>query len=164
MQPPPLPRTSSVSYQLSRAEVQRVWWRRTIFRPKFLAFAALFLLCIPLSHLSAPGSDHFVIPIVLVLIAGLPVSIYFTLGRAIDQNRQLTDPRSLEFGPEQLVATGPDWRTEFSWTLYRGFSEDPRYFYFHLNNSGLVSLIPKRAFSPEQESLFRQCARAHFPA
>jgi hypothetical protein len=44
------------------------------------------------------------------------------------------------------------------WTTFKGFSEDPTYFYLHLTDTGFASIIPKTAFTPESQQKFREYA------
>lgn len=89
----------------------------------------------------------------------MPIAQYRAIAKAVDNDRTWTDPKTLDFSPSQLVLTGPNWKTEMPWTRFRGFSEDATYFYLHLSDNGIASLIPKSAFSPEQRQRFRQYAQ-----
>jgi YcxB-like protein len=76
--------------------------------------------------------------------------------KVVDGKSQLTDFKTLEFGPTHLVLIGSDWKNEMPWTQFKGFSEDDTYFYLHLNRTGIATIIPKSAFSSEQQHLFRK--------
>ena len=93
-----------------------------------------------------------------VLIA-MPIILYRVITKAVDNDKVWTDPKTLEFGSSQLVLIGPDWKTEMPWTRFKGFSEDVTYFYLHLSDNGIASVIPKSAFTSEQQQLFRQYAQ-----
>jgi hypothetical protein len=89
----------------------------------------------------------------------LPLKIYWGLGKAIDGNSQWTDRKTLEFGPFGVTTTGPDWRNENAWTRFKGFFEDADYFYLRVTNEKwVVAIIPKSAFTEEEEDAFRDYA------
>ena len=120
-------------------------------------------LCFAVVCLLSPQSRLIVSVIVLPLVVSIPILLYRSFGQMIDQNPDITERKTLEFGPSKLVSVGRTWKKEFAWTYFRDISEDVRYFYLHLNDSGLVSIVPKSAFLPEQDELFRQYGHASFP-
>lgn len=89
-----------------------------------------------------------------------PINLYRALAKAIDGNPEYTDQKTLEFSSSRLVFIGPNWRSELPWTTFRGFSEDELYFYLHLSDNGLASVLPKSAFTAEQQGQFRQYAKS----
>jgi hypothetical protein len=96
---------------------------------------------------------------VLLLLAALfPLNVYRALARAIDGNSQYTDPKTVEFSPTRVIVTGPNWKSELPWTTFKGLSEDPSYFYLHLSDNGMASVIPKNSFTPESQKQFREYA------
>jgi len=100
----------------------------------------------------------------LGLFAILPTALYFGLNKAASVNSQWTDPKTLEFGPSGLIVTGPNYKSELPWSYFKAFSEDASYFYLHLGNVGVDSVIPKTAFSQDLQQQFRQHAQASFAA
>ena len=129
-----------------------------MLRPRRLAFMALILL-IGISLFFLWPDDLFVGSIFLSILVYLPIVQYRAIAKAVDNDRMWTDPKTLEFSASQLVFTGPNWKTEKPWTSYKGFSEDALYFYLHLSDSGIASVVPKSAFSFEQQERFRQYAQ-----
>lgn len=95
-----------------------------------------------------------------VFLVMMPISLYRVLAKAVDGDRVWTDPKTVEFSPSHIVVTGPDWKTEMPWTRFKRFSEDSTFFYLDFSEHGLGPVIPKSAFSPEQQDRFRQYARA----
>ena len=158
MQPPPLPDTQRVSYQVPRNVLIRILWRRMMLRPRRLLFSAVILL-VGISFFFLWPDDPFVGLIFLSFLIFMPIAQYRAIAKAIDNDRTWTDPRTLDFGSSQLMLTGPNWKTEMPWTRFRGFSEDATYFYLHLSDTGIASVIPKSAFSAEQQQRFRQHAQ-----
>lgn|SRR5579862_257182 len=158
MQPPPLPDTQRVSYQVPRDVLVRIWWRRMMLRP-FRLLCSVIILLISISFFFLWPNQMFVGVIFLMFLVFMPIAQYLVIGKAVDNDRTWTDPKILDFSSSQLVLTGPNWKTEMPWTRFIGFSEDATYFYLHLSNSGIASVIPKSSFSAEQQQLFRQYAQ-----
>ncbi len=130
-----------------------------MFRPRRLASMAALLVCGMFLLAFDRGSQSIGI-FLFVLCVLLPIFLYRGLGRVVDGNSQLTDPKTVEFGQSRLVVVGPDWRSEMPWTRFHGFSEDADYFYLHLSKTGLASVIPKSSFTPEQRQKFREYAKS----
>ncbi len=158
MQAPPLPSTQKVSYQVPRDVLTRILWRRMMLRPRRLLFSAVILLA-GVSFFFIWPDDLLVGLIFLMFLVFMPIAQYRAIAKAVGNDRTWTDPKTLEFGSPQLVLTGPDWKSEMPWSRFIGFSEDAAYFYLHLSDSGVASVIPKSAFSAEQQQLFRQYAQ-----
>lgn len=105
--------------------------------------------------------------IAIYAVAGLisavvltPINLYRALAKDIDSSPQFTDQITLEFSSSRLVFIGPNWRCELPWTTFRGFSEDELYFYLQLSDNRLASVLPKSAFTAEQQGQFRQYAKS----
>ena len=159
MQPPPLPDTDKICYQVPRDVLIRVWWRRLMFRPWLLLLMAFLLVFSATCFVIRRGMEYAgsIFAVFLVLA---PLSAYRILAKAADNDRAWTDRKTMEFGPSQIVVTGPDWKTEMSWRRFKRFSEDSTYFYLDLLDNGLGSVVPKSAFSIEQQERFRHYARS----
>ena len=97
-----------------------------------------------------------VLPVVFLLLA--PLNVYQLYAKTVDSEPQLTDKRTLEFSLSRIVFIGPDWKNEMTWKRFKGFSEDAEYFFLHLRHSVLVAIIPKDAFTQEQQQIFREYA------
>jgi len=159
MQPPPVPEALKISYQMPRNVLIRIWWRRMILRPRVIAGMTIMLAGAIFFFVIRAGiqSAGFVI---LALLIMTPINFYRVLAKAVDGNSQYTDPKTLEFSSSRLITTGPNWKSELPWTTFRGFSEDATYFYLHLSDNGIASVIPKSPFTPELEQKFREYAKA----
>jgi len=129
-----------------------------MLRPRRLAFTALILL-ISIALFFAYPDDKLVGSIFLMFLVFMPIAQYRAIAKIIDNDRMWTDPKTLEFSPAKLVLVGPNWKSELPWTKFKGFSEDATYFYLHLAGNGIASVLPKSAFSIEQQQKFRQCAQ-----
>src|ERR1035437_3905774 len=123
MQPPPLPDTQRVSYQLSRDVLVRTWWRRVMFRPRRLIFIA-FLTAFSLACFFLRGGMEYAGIIFLVFLVMMPINLYRVLAKAADSDRVWTDPKTVDFSSSQIIVTGPNWKTEMPWTRFKRFSED----------------------------------------
>ena len=159
MEAPPVPEALKISYQMPRNTLIRIWWKRMMLRPRVIAGMTIMLAGAIFFFVIRAGiqSAGFVILALFILI---PISFYRVLAKAVDGNSQFTDPKTLEFSSTRLVITGPNWKSELPWTTFRGFSEDATYFYLHLSDNGIASVIPKSAFTPELEQKFREYAKA----
>ena len=130
-----------------------------MLRPRRLLFSVIILL-VGISLFFLYPDDVFVGLIFLSFLVFMPIAQYRALAKAVDNDRMLTDPKILDFGPSQLVVTGPNWKSEMAWSRFKGFSEDATYFYLHLSDNGIASVIPKSAFSAEQQQQFRAYAQS----
>jgi YcxB-like protein len=126
-----------------------------MLKPRMLIAVAV-LIGASIFFLTVRGGMEYVGYSILVFLTIVPISLYLGLKRVVDGKSQLTDLKTLEFGPSHLVVTGPDWKSETPWTQFKGFSEDDTYFYLHLNRTGIATVIPKSAFSSEQQRIFRE--------
>lgn len=129
-----------------------------MLRPRRL-IATVLLVALFIGGLLAGGGMEYVGWVALGALIMTPINLYRVLVRTVENNKQLIDPRTVEFNSTRLVVTGPDWKNEMAWTRFLGFSEDASYFYLHLSDNGLASVVPKSAFTPEQEQIFREYAR-----
>ena len=77
-----------------------------MFRPRRLASMAALLVCGMFLLAFDRGSQSIGI-FLFVLCVLLPIFLYRGLGRVVDGNSQLTDPKTVEFGQSRLVVVGP---------------------------------------------------------
>jgi hypothetical protein len=147
----------TITYQVPRDELVRVLFRRMLLSPRRIRSNALFLVAAVLFYFSYPQLRVLSYAIVVVMIL-LPFALRRGIARAIDQNPQFTDLKTLTFGPEGILLVGPNYKSEMAWNMFRGFSEDSSYFYLHLTDAGFDSVLPKSAFTPPQQELFRKLA------
>jgi YcxB-like protein len=87
-----------------------------------------------------------------------PLNVYQLYANSVDGEPQLTDQKMLEFSLSRVAFTGPDWKNEMTWKRFKAFSEDAEYFFLDLRHGSLAAIIPKSAFTPEQQQTFRQYA------
>jgi len=130
-----------------------------MLRPRRLAAIALLVLVSIACFMMRQGMEYVGVVLVVFVIM-MPINLHRVVAKAVDGNSQFTDAKVLEFSPSQIVVTGPSRKTEQTWRRFKGFSEDDTYFYLHLSDNGLASVIPKSAFSSEQQQLFRRYAQA----
>ncbi len=157
MQPPPLPETQKVSYQVSRDMLIPILFRRLILKPDRLVVMGILVVLGAACTVLRRGEVEPLL-LTLFIVCAILVAGYLGVVRAVDSNKHLTDPKTLEFGSSRLVVACPDWKNEMTWARFHGFSEDDTYFYLHLTRGGAVSILPKAAFSTEQQQLFRNYA------
>jgi hypothetical protein len=159
MAPVPEAEVLKVSYQLPRDVIIRIWWKRMMRSPRTLGGMATFIGAAAFCFLVREGWQFAGIAI-LFFTAMVPINTYRSVARAVDGNSLQTDPKTVEFSVSRVVVIGPNWKSEMPWTLFKGFSEDPDYFYLPLSDSGIASIIPKTAFTPKLQQKFREMATA----
>ncbi len=98
-----------------------------MLRPRRL-FLSAFIFLVSIGCLFLWPAERFLGLIFLLFLVFLPIIQYRGIAKAIDSDRIWTDPKTLEFSPSQLQFTGPNWKSEWPWTRYTGFSEDDAYF------------------------------------
>jgi hypothetical protein len=160
MQSPPPLNNATVTYHLPRNVLIQIWWRRMMFRPKMIIWTTI-LVAVGAAFLALRGDASVFGLFVIALALIIPFGGYRSLLKAVDSNAQLTDRKQLEFNSHRMVITGPNWKSELPWTSFQGFSEDQDYFYLHLSDNGLASVIPKLAFTHDQQLQFRECAQVN---
>jgi hypothetical protein len=153
----PQPDQETITYQVPRDQLIRVLFRRMLVSPRRIRSNALFLVAAAFFYFSYPQLRVLSYAIVGVMIL-LPLALRRGIARVIDQNPQFTDPKTLTFGSEGILLVGPNYKSEMAWSMFRGFSEDTSYFYLHLTDTGFDSVLPKNAFTPSQQELFRKLA------
>src|SRR5215471_8642406 len=115
MQPAPPPHVVKVRYQVPRDILLRTWFRRSIFsHRRLLNMAVLFGLSVTCFVMGLPFAYAGVLFATLLLMT--PIALCLALARALAADRIHTDPKTVEFSPTQIVVTGPDWRSEMTWT------------------------------------------------
>ena len=151
----------TVAYQVPRGALIWTWWNRLMSSPRTLIVLSIWAV-MAVGCLFLPGDLRFlaVLPTVFLLLA--PINVYQLYAKSVDGEPQLTDQKTLEFSRSRLAFGGPDWRNEMSWTRFRRLSEDPEYFFLELRRSNLAVVIPKTAFTPEQQQSFREYAAIHY--
>ena len=147
----------TTAYQIPRAVLIRAWWTRLMFSRRTLLALSIWT-AIAISCLFLPGDLRFmaILPIIFLLIA--PINVYQLYARSVDSEPQLTDQKVLEFNASRLAFTGLDWRNEMTWNRFKGLSEDAEYFFLEMRSSRLAVVIPKNAFTADQQRLFREHA------
>ncbi len=159
---PPTQDPQTITYQLPREQLVPILFRRMFFRLRRLRFVGLLLLAAVLFYISGQNSRYLAYACLVFLLLS-PWILYRAISRAIDQNPQFTDPKTLTFSPSGLLLQGPTYKSELDWNYFKAFSENDDYFFLHLNNTGFDSILPKSAFTPAQQEAFRQCAKSRIP-
>jgi hypothetical protein len=155
---PPLD-SSRITYQVPHDVLVRILWRRMMFRSRNLSILGVCILLAVVCFIMGGGAEIAAYVFLGFAIAN-PIGIYGAINKSVGNNSEMTDLKTVDFNSSGLVATGPNWRHEMPWTRFRGFSEDDSYFYLHLSDSGTASIVPKSAFTAEQQQKFRGYAQA----
>lgn len=144
---------------MPRDVLLRVLYRRALWRARFIR--ALALLLVAAAMLYFAGREwHGCAYGLVALVVFLPWFVHRFITNAIDNNSQFTDAKTLTFTSAGLVIVGPNYRSELAWSMFKAFAEDDAYFYLSLTASSLPSVLPKAAFTTEQQQEFRQYALA----
>jgi len=128
-----------------------------MLRPRRLIATGILVILVAISFALRDGMEYVGI-VFLIWVVMMPINLYRVLAKTVATQKELTDPRTVDFSSSRIVASGPDWKTEVPWSKYQGFSEDAAYFYMHLSDNGLAAVVPKSAFTPMQEQKFREYA------
>ena len=157
-QTPPALDSSRITYQVPRDVLVRILWRRLMFRSRNHVILGLYIMLAVVCFIIGGGAEIAAYIFIGFAIAN-PIGIYGGVTKGVGDNPQITDPKTVDFSPSGLVTTGPNWKIEMPWTRFKGFSEDGSYFFLHVSESGTVSVVPKSAFTTEQQQKFREYAK-----
>jgi len=151
----------TMAYQVPRGALIWTWWKRLMSSPRTLIALSIWAV-LAVGCLFLPGDLRFlaVFPAVFLLLA--PINVYQLYAKSVDGEPQSTDQKTLEFSRSRLAFSGPDWRNEMAWTRFKRLAEGPEYFFLELRRSSLAVVIPKSAFTPEQQQAFREYAGFHY--
>jgi hypothetical protein len=151
-----MPDSVVIQFELPRDEVVHVLWRRMVLRPQLLWSLAFFLLTALLCFLA--GEQFALAGALLVLyVVSRPWVLYRVISRLVQRAVIFQGPKTVEFDAAGVVATGADWQTRYPWRHFQSWSEDPLYFYLYVTDSGVASLVPKRAMDALQQAFLRAC-------
>lgn len=78
-----------------------------------------------------------------------------TVRRAINLSPQMQEPRRCHIGPEGLKMQAETFLSEYDWNAFQNKVETSEAFLLFTSPMTAV-ILPKRAFSPEQLTVFRQ--------
>jgi hypothetical protein len=147
--------TARITFEIAKPELRRVMWRRVVTRSRYLQSIGLFLL-LALAALLVGGAWTSAGCLLLLYALVRPFVMWDVVTRAINRSITLDGPRTVEYGPAGLVASGSDWKTEVPWRHFKGWSEDATYFFLDTTESGVASVIPKQAMNGAQQDLMRR--------
>jgi hypothetical protein len=132
-----------------------------LFRARRIRTSILFLVAAVLFYFAGPSSEFRYLSYAMVgVVFIIPWALYRGIVRVINQSPQYTDPKTITFSSAGVVVVGPKYKSELAWSMFKAFSEDSTYFYLHLSDTGFDSVVPKSAFSAEQQEEFRSYASA----
>src|SRR5712664_3324389 len=105
MQPPPVPETLKISYQMPRNVLIRIWWKRMMLRPRVIAGMTIMLAGAIFFFVIRAGiqSAGFVIFALLIMTT---INFFRFLPKWIDGNSQFTVPKSLFGNYERRCGEG----------------------------------------------------------
>ncbi len=109
------------------------------------------------------GSQFLGVCLGLGLFLGLFVRYWQSPARWLKVTPYAIEPKKVRITPERLYLETASVKSELPWTYYISWDETPDHFMLDMNEYGFCSLLPKSAFSEEQQALFRQRAAAQLP-
>ena len=146
-----------MTFQVPREVLVRILCRRVMHRRHILLVSGICILiaglCIFMGGITAVAGCFL-----LLFAVVRPFAVYLAIARGVGNHPQLTDPKTVDFSNAGIVASGNNWKTELAWTMYKGFSEDDSYFFLHISDNGMASVLPKSAFTKQQQLKFREYA------
>jgi len=144
-----------LTYQITRDDIVRSLWRRMFTRPHYLrSLTFLALLAVAALLLGGPANPY--VGMLLACYVGFrPFALRSAILRMVDTNPTVTDRRSLTLDDAGLIAEGADWQIRVPWRHFRGWSEDPSYFYLEKSISGLGPMIPKDVMTEAEQTTLR---------
>jgi len=150
----PAPERVTISYEMPADELARTLWRRVVLRPRYLQSIGFFAI-VGLLAVASGGALVGAGYVLLVYAVSRPFVIRGLLTRTVRTSSIAAGPRSAEFGPSGVVMTGFDWSVRLPWRHFKGWGEDATNFYLETTESGLGSVIPKRAMTDAQQLSLR---------
>jgi hypothetical protein len=112
---------------------------------------------------SGTGLAQFLGIVLLTWVGMVPFSTRKVILKKIQEEKDLTDPVTVEFSESGLAVERSNWKGNVAWAFYRVFREDEQYFELahSLGNAAHTVIFPKRAFaSDEGLEAFRRLASA----
>src|SRR2546423_13628263 len=107
MSPMPPESTSTVHYQVPRAEWLRVWRTRFLRHIRPLRAAALIALSAALILFAVPRLGVYIVVFAVAYIIMMYYIAFRAMQRALDHNSTFTAPKTLTFSDTGLVITAP---------------------------------------------------------
>ena len=101
--------------------------------------------------------------VVLSFVVIQAIVQYRAIAKVVDNDRTLSDPRTLEFSASQLMVTGPDWKAEVPWTRFRACSGILIIFICIFQTPGLRWSFPGAHFPQSSSSAFVSMHRHETP-
>jgi len=158
MEPPPLTE-QTVTYQLSRKEAVRFLFFHSLRRGRMIRSAVVLLAVAAFCFYLGSGSRSLGFACVLFVLL-FPLFYYRNVGRLIDKNPALTARRTLTFGPVGIMTSRCGTNTRMTWTGFKSFTENATYFVLRHSGYQMESILPKAAFTPQQQEEFRRYGEA----
>lgn len=167
-EPPPLPRPlNTIHYQLTAKEAiqslikHKLTTRRRLTCMGQAIAGALFIVGGNVT--TSPKESAFLITFgclgMVVAFLG-PIILYRAINNVVKQNPQFTAPKTLSFDESKISVSQPTQKSDMFWNAFKKVTQDDRYVYLHLDNTGTVSTIPKRAFDADTLTKFLQCSQS----
>jgi hypothetical protein len=160
--------TVELNFQYSRKEYVKAM-RQYLFATNVLSKFANVVLALTLPCLFFYLFYISFMPLVLVLFITLMVwlavscvAYFYVPSRNFQQIQKLHDWYNLSFSETSIRFNTAKITSELQWSIYSEAWENKE-FYFLIQQPQLYTLLPKRAFTPEQEEAFKKILASVFP-
>jgi hypothetical protein len=160
--------TVELTFQYSRKEyikaMRQYFFARRILRkfdvvlvPLALAFSTALLVHYAFSPLSVAFFALIVVWLIMTCVL-----YFYTPYNNFKQIQKLHDWYNLSFSETSIRFNTAKIASELQWSIYSEAWENKE-FYFLIQQPQLYTLLPKRAFTPEQEETFKKILASVFP-
>lgn len=111
-------------------------------------------------------SAFYVSPLLFVVAAGLPLLLYVTvlflivpwlLGRQVQRNERMRVEMNWRVTDDRIAVSSAHGESWMDWGTFQRVVETPHaYLLIFATNKNMFQIVPKRALTPEQRSVFEQ--------
>jgi|ERR1017187_2084799 hypothetical protein len=141
---------TEVKYQRTKSEVFRFFVRQNFVRPRFwLPLLILLSWSVYVLSVARPGPSQIMGALGLALVVIVPL-VMIRVSSLLAKKAAALGSLTLSFGDAGLTISGDDWKTELGWASFGKWSTTDEFVLLYYRKNVIPTLIPKRAFSPEQ--------------
>lgn len=138
--------------------------RRRLFRRERVVFDFVIVTGMLLvALLSRQTAAYLGTGLCLVLATAHYIRLSLAPGQWLAQSPHLKEKKRMWFTSDRISIETALVKSEVRWTYFPAWDENPEFFMLDLNASGFCFLIPKTAFSDEQQDQFRDWVSATLP-
>jgi hypothetical protein len=127
-----------------------------------LGLGIFMLLMFSLSLFSNEFSLSSLIALIfpLLMIAGLPINIYFAAKKSYNKNARISEPIRYEFDKEYIEVIGESFNSKQTWDKIYSVTETKDWVLIWQNQQ-VANVIPKRDFKNYEFKAFAEIVKTH---